>query len=187
MSIRKKLIIKILAYILAILEIKTINGLKIGIKNLSPIKRELLEIQYNVYFVLMDIICIYDINMEVMAEQNKIIKVVDKMSKRTRILGKLKHCYLHKAKYVLDMKNEDLEIIIKALEKQNWVSVKDKLPPKPEFSEKGYIIQTANVIEPYSAYWDGNIWIDTDCTIIDNVIAWMPLPEQYKPGGKTNE
>ena len=40
------------------------------------------------------------------------------MSKRTRLLSKLKHVYLHNAKLVLDVSNDDIGLIIEALEKQ---------------------------------------------------------------------
>lgn len=38
------------------------------------------------------------------------------MSKRTRLLSKLKHVYLHNAKLVLDVSNDDIGLIIEALE-----------------------------------------------------------------------
>ena len=40
------------------------------------------------------------------------------MSKRTRLLHKLKHVYSHNTKLVLDVENKDIELIIGALEKQ---------------------------------------------------------------------
>ena len=40
------------------------------------------------------------------------------MSKRTRLLHKLKHVYSHNTKLVLDVENKDIEMIIEALEKQ---------------------------------------------------------------------
>lgn len=43
------------------------------------------------------------------------------MSKRTRLLSKLKHVYSHNAKLVLDVENKDIELIIEALEKQKGV------------------------------------------------------------------
>lgn len=38
------------------------------------------------------------------------------MSKRTRLLGRLKHVYSHNAKLVLDVSNDDIGLIIEALE-----------------------------------------------------------------------
>lgn len=40
------------------------------------------------------------------------------MSKRTQLLNKLKHVYSHNAKLVLDVSNDDIGLIIEALEKQ---------------------------------------------------------------------
>lgn len=76
-----------------------------------------------------------------------------------------------------------LDIAIEALEEKKnntWVSVKDRLPPEPRIGENGYIVQEKNVCEPFSAYWDGERWTDSNYEPIDDVIAWMPLPESYK-------
>ena len=40
------------------------------------------------------------------------------MSKRTRLLHKLKQVYSHNTKLVLDVENKDIELIIEGLEKQ---------------------------------------------------------------------
>ena len=40
------------------------------------------------------------------------------MSKRTRLLGRLKHVYSHNAKLVLDVSNDDIGLIIEGVEKQ---------------------------------------------------------------------
>ena len=40
------------------------------------------------------------------------------MSKRTRLLGRLKHVYSHNAKLVLDVDNNDIGLIIEGVEKQ---------------------------------------------------------------------
>ena len=40
------------------------------------------------------------------------------MSKRTRLLHKLKHVYSHNTKLVLDVSNDDIGLIIEGLEKQ---------------------------------------------------------------------
>lgn len=66
------------------------------------------------------------------------------------------------------------------LEKQTWISVDDRLPEEPEIGADGYIVQEKNVCEPFSAYWDGERWTDSNYEPIDDVIAWMSLPEQYK-------
>ena len=38
------------------------------------------------------------------------------MSKRTRLLGRLKHVYSHNAKLVLDVSNDDIGLIIEGVE-----------------------------------------------------------------------
>ena len=55
------------------------------------------------------------------------------MSKRTRLLSRLKHTYKNRAKYVLDVTNMDLELIIEALEKQ--------IGKKPKILEINYYNQ----------------------------------------------
>lgn len=40
------------------------------------------------------------------------------MSKKTRLLGRLKHVYSHNAKLVLDVDNNDIGLIIEGVEKQ---------------------------------------------------------------------
>lgn len=64
-----------------------------------------------------------------------------------------------------------------------WISVKDRLPEEPEIGEDSYIVQEKYVCEPFSAYWDGERWTDSNYEPIDEVIAWMPMPEPYKAGG----
>lgn len=43
-----------------------------------------------------------------------------------------------------------------------------------------YIVQTKRVAQPFIGYWDGREWTDEEVDILDEVIAWMPLPEPYK-------
>lgn len=54
------------------------------------------------------------------------------------------------------------------------------LPKKPECGVNGYIVQKKRVAEPFSAYWDGERWTNEDDDVIDEVMAWLPLPEPYK-------
>ena len=66
-------------------------------------------------------------------------------------------------------------------DKDSWISVEDGLPEEPKFMEEdSYIVQTENIITPFSAYWDGKEWTDVYGDTID-VIAWRPLPESYRP------
>lgn len=39
----------------------------------------------------------------------------------------------------------------------------------------------------FSAYWDGEMWTDVNDDPVNGVIAWQPLPEQYKSKVKTKE
>lgn len=51
------------------------------------------------------------------------------MSKRTRLLSKLKHVYSHNAKLVLDVENDDIGLIIDAVETKGELN-KRKLTPE---------------------------------------------------------
>ena len=64
---------------------------------------------------------------------------------------------------------------------EDWISVEERLPEEPKYIEDSYIVQQENVIDPFSAYWDGKEWTDTNDEPIKRVIAWQPLPEPYKP------
>lgn len=62
-----------------------------------------------------------------------------------------------------------------------WIPVEERLPEEPKFMEDSYIVQQKNVIDPFSAYWDGKEWTDVNDDKVEEVIAWQPLPKQYKP------
>lgn len=62
-----------------------------------------------------------------------------------------------------------------------WIPCSERLPDKPEtYEEDSYLIQDYQIVTPYSAYWNGEIWTDVDGKIIVNVLAWQPLPQPYK-------
>lgn len=62
-----------------------------------------------------------------------------------------------------------------------WIPVSERLPDKPEpYEEDSYLIQDYQVVTPYSAYWNGEIWTDVDDKKIVKVLAWQPLPQPYK-------
>lgn len=63
---------------------------------------------------------------------------------------------------------------------QKWISCSERLPKKPERGENGYIVQKKRVAEPFSAYWDGERWTNEDGDVVDEVMAWLPLPKPYK-------
>ena len=59
-----------------------------------------------------------------------------------------------------------------------WTACKNKLPEKP-LEYDSYIVQDANVVLPYSAFWDGERWFDEYEEELHDIIAWMPLPKPY--------
>ena len=76
----------------------------------------------------------------------------------------------------------ELAKIAIALQSQKWIPCSERLPKKPEIDgdSDGYIVQTRRVAQPFIGYWDGREWTDEEVDILDEVIAWMPLPEPYK-------
>lgn len=65
----------------------------------------------------------------------------------------------------------------------DWVPCSVRMPDKPDefYGDKGYIVQVEEILEPFSAYWDGEKFTDDEDNIVKYVIAWKPLPEPYKP------
>ncbi len=64
--------------------------------------------------------------------------------------------------------------------KSGWIPCSERLPEKPVFGEDSYIVQTNNIITPFSAFWDGEEWTDVSDDKVKGVIAWQPLPKRYK-------
>lgn len=77
---------------------------------------------------------------------------------------------------------EAIEMGIHALEENKWIPVSERLPKKPEIDgdSDSYIVQTRRVAQPFIGLWDGREWTDEEIYVVDEVIAWMPLPEPYK-------
>lgn len=67
-------------------------------------------------------------------------------------------------------------------EQMKWIPCSERLPKKPEIDGDSdcYIVQTRHVAQPFIGYWDGREWTDEEVDVVDEVIAWMPLPEPYK-------
>ena len=63
-----------------------------------------------------------------------------------------------------------------------WIPCSERLPKKPEIygDSDGYIVQTRLVEQPFIGYWDGREWADEEVDVVDEVIAWMPLPDPYR-------
>lgn len=77
-------------------------------------------------------------------------------------------------------KLDELAEEVAELTKPKWIPCSERLPDKPEHGEIGYIVQKKHVVEPFSAYWDGERWTDEEDRVLDEVIAYMSLPEPYK-------
>jgi hypothetical protein len=72
---------------------------------------------------------------------------------------------------------------IKALEAQEWIPCKKRLPEDVEIGEEypTVIFSTKDAVYCgfYEYYYGGNWWAAEDY-IVNDVIAWKPLPEPYK-------
>lgn len=77
-------------------------------------------------------------------------------------------------------KLDELAEEVAELMKQKWIPCSERLPDKPEHGENGYIVQTRCVVQPFVGYWDGRKWTDEEDDVVDEVIAWIPLPKPYK-------
>lgn len=73
-----------------------------------------------------------------------------------------------------------IELINKQPKVGEWIPCSERLPEEPLF-EKGYIVQSEYIKEPFSAYWDGENWTDVYDEEIE-VIAWQPLPNPFQKG-----
>ena len=83
----------------------------------------------------------------------------------------------------MDVALEDRKKYFEVVERESdWIPVSERLPKKPEIDgdSDGYIVQTRHVAQPFIGYWDGREWTDEEVDVVDEVIAWMPLPEPYR-------
>lgn len=77
--------------------------------------------------------------------------------------------------------NEILDVVNRQPKVGEWIPCSERLPEEPITEHDGYIVQQADGIEPFSAYWNGQEWFDS-VGVLAQIIAWMPLPESYKVG-----
>ena len=95
------------------------------------------------------------------------------MSKRTRLLSKLKHVYSHNTKLVLDVSNDDIGLIIEAL------------ATKIELNKRNL---TADILEEYMKFEDECIQKDFTFKSLlearEKQIPKKPLHSIYYPNGR---
>ena len=69
----------------------------------------------------------------------------------------------------------------------SWIPCSERLPEDVEIGEEYptvvFCTKDAVYVGFYEYYLDGKWWAAEEYTV-DNVIAWMPLPEPYKGGAK---
>lgn len=71
-------------------------------------------------------------------------------------------------------------LVLDLLEQTEWIPVSERLP---EFSKEvltcgiGGFIEIQSLEDSYDGYWENQ---NGDWTDLDEVVAWMPLPEPYK-------
>lgn len=78
--------------------------------------------------------------------------------------------------------------------KDSWIPVEERLPNKREFQEAycrnhyaaEFLVTIEGATRPTTLYFKNNSWFDEERNYYE-VIAWQPLPEQYRPKEKNNE
>lgn len=81
---------------------------------------------------------------------------------------------------------EAARMAIEELAAEGWIPVEERLPKKPEenpvFEDKPLelcLVSVKNEDYALRAFWNGTSFTDGWSKL--DVIAWMPLPEPYKP------
>ena len=75
---------------------------------------------------------------------------------------------------------------------QEWISVKDRLPRKEEYTAKAedgteyyvrlLIAYKTDIVEYEIGYYDGYKWMtEMPIRLIQDVVAWMPFPNMPQP------
>ena len=90
------------------------------------------------------------------------------------------------SEYITDM------LIDNGVTVQEWISVKDRLPSKEEYTAKAedgteyyvrlLIAYKTDIVEYEIGYYDGYKWMtEMPIRIIKDVVAWMPFPNLPQP------
>ena len=79
-----------------------------------------------------------------------------------------------------------LKVYEDAEEQRKWIPCSERLPDEPEenpvFENKRlelYLVSVKYTDYPFRAFWNGKFFTE-GWSKLENVIAWMPLPEPYK-------
>lgn len=77
---------------------------------------------------------------------------------------------------------EAITVLQKKRKRYRWHDLRKSPNDLPEIygDSDGYIVQTRRVEQPFIGCWDGREWTDEEADVVDEVIAWMPLPEPYR-------
>ena len=83
-------------------------------------------------------------------------------------------------------------LIANGVTMQEWISVKDRLPSKEEYTAKAedeteyyvrlLIAYKTDIVEYEIGYYDGYKWMtEMPIRLIKDVVAWMPFPNMPQP------
>ena len=83
-------------------------------------------------------------------------------------------------------------LIANGVTMQEWISVKDRLPSKEEYTAKAedeteyyvrlLIAYKTDIVEYEIGYYDGYKWMtEMPIRLIKDVVAWMPFPSMPQP------
>ena len=80
-----------------------------------------------------------------------------------------------------------------AQQEQRWIPCSERQPDKGDdylvtlWDDGRTWVEIALWNETFGGRWQAVLYNDVDYSDISNVIAWMPLPEPYRPEGSRNE
>ena len=80
---------------------------------------------------------------------------------------------------------DDIKALPSAQPEQRWIPCSERLP-----EEMAVVLVYTSVDGYFTAYFDGICWYHAGLhmmRIYSDVVAWMPLPEPYRPEGSRDE